>query len=48
MAFQVELSHYQSGEEKELIVEGNDLDAALNLIQQEEPDFIVESICTAL
>ena len=48
MTFQVELSHYQSGEQKELIVEGNDLDTALNLIQQEEPDFILESICTTL
>ncbi|QIN96683.1 hypothetical protein [Synechococcus phage S-N03] len=48
MPFDIELSHYQTGETKELTIFGNNMDEAINLVKQEEPEFIIESIATSI
>ena len=44
MSFEVELTNNQTGEDKALFIEGKDMDAAINLVHEEYPEFTLSFI----
>ena len=48
MAFEIEMTNTQTGEDLAIVVQTKDLDAAINLTHTEYPDFTLTFIAEAL